>query len=231
MKLGDRMKQYEAVSKSHLMAKTPAIIRIDGKAFHTWTRGLDRPFDQKFYAAMAQTASNLVDSIQGAVLGYGQSDEISILLVDASENNDREAWFKGSVQKIASVAASYATGYFNSFVDHLGMEGRKTAFFDARVFTLPPHEVCNYFIWRQQDCIRNSIQSTGQTHLGHKKCQGLNNQSVVDALRELDDPIDWYHDVPPVYRYGYSYTRGSEVNVNIPVFKDCREFIDVHIQT
>lgn len=228
MDLGDRMKQYEGVTKSHLMAKTPAIIRIDGKAFHTWTRGLDRPFDKNFYALMSMTAFKLVNAIQGAVFAYGQSDEISILLKDYDQIRT-DAWFKGSVQKIASVSASMATGYFNELVNHSDLD-KPIAFFDARVFTIPMHEVVNYFIWRQEDCTRNSIQSTGQAYLGHKKCHGLKNQEVVDTLRTMDEPVDWYHDIAPVYRYGYAYTRGSdEVNLNLPIFKDCRDFVETHV--
>lgn len=228
MDLGDRMKQYEAVSKTHLMAKTPAIIRIDGKAFHTWTKGLERPFDKEFYSLMSLTAFKLVNAIQGAVFAYGQSDEISILLKDYDQIRT-DAWFKGSVQKIASVSASMATGYFNELVHHTDMD-KPIAFFDARVFTLPLHEVVNYFIWRQEDCTRNSIQSCGQSYLGHKACHGLKNQEVVDALRKMDEPVDWYHDIPSVYRYGYAYTRASnEVNLNLPIFKDCREFVETHV--
>jgi len=231
MDLGDRMKEYERVYKTALMKKTPAIIRLDGKAFHTWTRGLDRPFDKRFYAAMAQTASLLVNEIQGAVFAFGQSDEISILLKDYA-TFDTDAWFGGAVNKINSVSASMATGYFNRYAQHLGIsDGEKLAFFDARVFTLPPHEVVNYFIWRQQDCTRNSIQSTGQEHLGHKTCEGLKNQEVIEALLKLDPPVDWNRDLPPIFRYGYGYGRGDEeVTVNLPVFSECRDFIEIHLQ-
>lgn len=231
MKLGDRMKQYEAVSKNKLMRQTPAIIRIDGKAFHTWTRGLEQPFDKAFYAVMAHTAAKLVESIQCAVFAYGQSDEISILLKDYT-SVDTEAWFNGAVQKIVSVAASMATGYFNEFASHTPtLEEKPLAFFDARVFTVPVHEVCNYFIWRQQDCIRNSMQSCGQSFLGHKKVQGLKNQEVIDAMRKLDPPFDWYKDLPHICRYGYAYVRGSnDVATVLPEFKECRDFIDTHVQ-
>ena len=94
--LGDRMKEYEEVSKTRLMRRTPAIIRLDGKAFHTWTKGLERPFDKRFYAAMMLTAKTLVNEIQGAVFAYGQSDEISILLRDYDKIST-DAWFRGNV--------------------------------------------------------------------------------------------------------------------------------------
>lgn len=229
MDLSDRIKMYEGISKSRIMPKMPAIIRIDGKAFHTWTKKLERPFDRKFYAVMAATAKALVDEIQGAVFAYGQSDEISILLKDYA-TYDTEAWFGGSVQKIASVSASMATAYFNLNTIAIGIDHSKPAFFDSRVFVLPPHEVTNYFIWRQQDFLRNSVQSVARHFLGHKACTGLNRQEMVDALRELETPVDWYRDFDTVYKHGYVYQRGvGKVNFEIPTFKDCREFIEVHV--
>jgi len=230
MDLSERMKKYEGVSKSYLMPKTPAIIRIDGKAFHTWTIGLESPFDENFYACMANTTKELVNQIQGATIAYGQSDEISILLKDYA-TYDTDAWFGGNVQKIASVAASIATAVFNQTAIKLGIDRGKLALFDARVFALPTHEVINYFIWRQQDFHRNSIQSVGQHFLGHKAMQGMSSQEVVDALRGHDDSVDWYKDYDAVYRRGYTYTRGSDVtNFDIPEFNQLRDFIEVHVQ-
>ena len=229
MQLSDRMKRYEGVTKSYLMPKTPAIIRIDGKAFHTWTKGLDRPFDELFYACMSNTAKELVNAIQGATIAYGQSDEISILLKDYA-TYETDAWFGGNVQKIASISASIATAVFNKTAVTLGIDRGKTAFFDARVFTLPTHEVTNYFIWRQKDFHRNSIQAVGQHFLGHKAMQGKSTQDVVDALRELEDPVDWYNDYDSVYKRGYAYIRGqNNVNFDIPTFMEVRDFIEVHV--
>ena len=229
LSLGDRMKKYEKVSRTSLMPKTPIIIRIDGKAFHTWTKGLETPFDERFYAAMAKTTQDLVNNIQGAVFGYGQSDEISIFLKDY-DTYDTQAWFDGQVQKIVSVAASLATAFFNNHARQLGI-GEKLAFFDARAFSLPAHEVTNYFIWRQQDFHRNSIQMVGQHFLGHKKMHGLKTQDVVDTLRELDDPVDWYKDYDTVYRRGYVAIKGADkVNFDLPDFVVMRDFIEVHVQ-
>ena len=229
MKLADRMKRYEGVQKQYLMPKTPAIIRLDGKAFHTWTRGLEKPFDKNFYAAMAKTTIELVNNIQGAIFAYGQSDEISILVKDY-ENFDTDAWFAGNIQKIVSVSASMATANFNRYADRLGIANDNLALFDSRVFALPPHEVSNYFIWRQEDFQRNSVQMVAQNHVGHKACQGLNSQQLVDLLRSGPEPIDWYRDYEQVYRHGYSYTRSSDsVNFNIPIFKECLDFVNVHL--
>ena len=229
MDLSDRMKEYERVTKSQLMKKTPMIIRIDGKAFHTWTKGLDRPFDKRFYAAMAKTAQSLANSIQGATFVYGQSDEISIFVRDYT-NMGSHMWFDGSIQKIASVSASMATAYFNKYAAELGIDKKVPAFFDARVFNLPLHEVCNYFIWRQKDFHRNSIQMCARQYLGHKGSQGLKSQDMVDAMRQLEEPFDWYKDVDPIFRRGYSYVAKQDaVCLNVPDFVECREFIEVHV--
>lgn len=227
--LSDRMKDYEFVNKNKLMANVPAIIRIDGKAFHTWTKGLDKPFDEKFYAAMSQTAIDLVNNIQGAVFAYGQSDEISIFLKDY-ETYNTDAWFGGGVQKIVSVSASLATGYFNKAAEEVGIAKDMPALFDSRVFSIPQHDVTNYFVWRQQDFLRNSIQMCARHYLGHKACHGLKKQDMIDALRNREESFDWFKDLDMVYRHGYSYIRGmDEINFTIPEFTECREFIEVHV--
>jgi len=227
--LSDRMKTYEGVFKSHIMPKTPAIIRVDGKAFHTWTRGLATPFDEKFYACMAKTAVALVKGIQGATIAYGQSDEISIFIKDY-QTYETDSWFGGSVQKMASVAASIATAEFNRAATQLGIDRNKLALFDARVFSLPTHEVTNYFVWRQKDFYRNSVQAVGQNYLGHAAMHKLSVPNVITALKELPEPIDWHNDFEPVYRRGYTYIKGNEeISLNIPDFNQARDYIEVHV--
>lgn len=224
--LGDRMKGYEIVSGTKLMRRTPVILRLDGKAFHTWTKGLNRPFDPDMAAWMGQTLKYLVDNIQCAVFGYTQSDEISILLRDYDRLNT-EAWFDNSVQKMVSVSASMATARFNEVV-RARKPDRPLALFDCRAFNLPREEVTNYFIWRQNDSTRNSIQALGQHCLGHKKCQNLSNNQVLDALMGLDPPVNW-NDLPTHFKRGLCYNKASgEVDVIIPIFTQCREYVEIH---
>lgn len=228
MELSTRMKEYESVTKNRLMLNSPAIIRVDGKAFHTWTKGLQRPFDPNFYAAMAQTAKELVENIQGAVFAYGQSDEISIFLKDYDAVNT-QPWFNGSVQKIVSVSASMATAYFNKYAASLEINGSGLAFFDSRVFNLPLHEVINYFIWRQQDFQRNSVHSVARYYLGHSKCHGLSRNQMIDALAQLEEPVIW-GDYSTVFRNGYFYQKGTKrINMEVPDFVSLRDFIEVHV--
>jgi len=199
--LGDRMKKnYENRTRILLPRRTYTMIRIDGKAFHTYTRGCERPFDAGLIEDMNATAEYLCKNIQGAKIGFVQSDEISILMTDF-ETHQTDAWFDGNIQKIVSVAASMATSKFNNYramrimrnmkPDAIGaklFEGvmnMKLADFDARTFTIPSKtEVMNYFIWRQQDTVRNSISSVAQTLYSSKELHGKNMSQQQDMIHE-----------------------------------------------
>ena len=112
--LGDRMKTYEGVAKTRLVKRMPVIILIDGKAFHTFTRGFKKPFDKMLMETMQETTKYLCEKIQGCVFGYTQSDEITLILIDYQQL-DTSAWFNYEVQKICSISASMATMAFNKF--------------------------------------------------------------------------------------------------------------------
>ena len=226
--LGDRMKGYEDVNRTKLVRRTPVIIRLDGKAFHTWTKGLDRPHDSTFISIMANVTKFVTDNIQGGVFAYCQSDEISILLRDY-DTITTEAWFDNNIQKMVSIAASLATGKFNQLAQE-AFEDKPLAFFDARVFNLPKDEVVNYFIWRQQDAVRNSIRSVATHYLGHKKCHGLNNSEVQDELMKLDIPVNW-NDFPIHLKRGIAYNSTSkQVDALIPTFTASREYVGIHLE-
>lgn len=110
--LGDRMKGYEGVSRNFLTRRVPAIIRLDGKAFHTFTKGMKKPFDSVLTQTMQETMKYLCENIQGCVLGYTQSDEITLVLTDYA-TIQTDAWFGYNIQKMCSVSASMATSVFN----------------------------------------------------------------------------------------------------------------------
>ena len=115
--LGKRMKEfYEQIPKTKLMRRCPVIIRLDGRSFHTFTRGFQRPFDEVLIKTMQETTKYLCENIQGCVLGYTQSDEITLVLVDYKKL-DSSAWFDYEVQKMCSIAASMATMAFNRFFE------------------------------------------------------------------------------------------------------------------
>ena len=228
--LGDRMKNnYENITRYYLTRRMPVIIRIDGRAFHTFTRGFKKPFDDILVNTMQDTMKYLCENIQGCVLGYTQSDEISLVLTDYAELTT-DAWFGNNLQKMCSVSASMATLAFNKFFsgrvqefmydccDEFGddvlpekqndydlaynvyFKKLYTAMFDSRVFTIPKEEVCNALIWRQQDATRNSIQSVGQANFSQKELNGKSCNDIQDMLM-LQKGINW-NDYPTTLKRG-----------------------------
>ena len=216
--LGNRMKEfYENRTRITLPRRTYTIIRIDGKTFHTYTRGLNKPFDDGLINDMDETAIYLCKNIQGAKFAFVQSDEITILLTDFDKIGT-DAWFDGNIQKMVSVAASMATSKFNQLrwirfvtekynntVDKISWEwfmqaGQlKLAEFDARVFTIPSKtEVANMVIWRQKDCVRNSISSVAQSLYSHKE---LNNKTSNEQQEMIfQKGINWNDYAPKLKR-------------------------------
>ena len=178
------MKDLEGRCRYMLPRRCYTLIRLDGKAFHTYTRGLERPFDEPLRRAMQETTVKLCSEIQGAKLGYTQSDEITLLLTDF-DSVDTCAWFDGNVQKIVSVSASTATAHFNRI--RWKAEGVcssfKVAMFDARVWTTSdPWEAYNAFYWRQKDATKNSVQMVARSLASHKECNGLNFSGLNDLI-------------------------------------------------
>lgn len=202
--LGTRMKTfYENIPKTRLMRRVPVAIRLDGKAFHTFTRGFQKPFDFVLMDTMQQTMKYLCENIQGCVFGYTQSDEITLILVDYQKFTS-DAWFDYEVQKLTSVSASMATMAFNKYFSENVVEYNLThdplvkrreglldnyisavergAMFDARCFNIPKEEVTNLIYWRQLDAIRNSIQMVGQAHFSHDELQDKTCNMIQDML-------------------------------------------------
>lgn len=201
--LGDRMKRYEGVTRYSLPRRTYTIVRVDGRAFHTFTRGLGRPYDTRFMEAMDVAAVRLCEEIAGAKFAYVQSDEISLLAVDFG-SIDTQPWFDGSLQKWASVGASIATAAFNFEIAKLYFAGahgqepvgehpalgkkKPLATFDFRAFPLPDFvEVENYFIWRQNDAMRNSVAMLAQHHASHKQLMGKKRADQHDIIHAAGD--------------------------------------------
>jgi tRNA(His) guanylyltransferase len=181
------MKGYEAAARMVLPRRTYTIVRVDGRAFHTYLRHADKPFDLSFMAAMDATGVALCQEMTGAVIGYTQSDEISVLLADFGSMHT-EPWFGGGVQKMASLAASIATAEFGHQTSCSpnalgGQVPQFRATFDARVFTIPqPVEVANYFVWRQRDCVRNSVAMAAQAHFSQQSLHGLSGGQMQELL-------------------------------------------------
>ena len=179
--LGDRMKNYENRYRHLLPRRGYTLLRLDGCAFHTYTKGFDRPFDLGFMAAMDHTAKYLCEKIQGANLAYVQSDEITLILTDFKKITS-DAWFDGNINKITSVAASMATFAFFSYRLKNANDSRP-ALFDCRSWFLSdPFEVENSLIWRQIDATRNSIISVTQSLHSHKEMHGKKTSEQQDMI-------------------------------------------------
>lgn len=217
--LGKRMKEfYEQVPKTRLVRRMPVVIRLDGRSFHSFTKGFERPFDDVLIKSMQQTTQYLCENIQGCVLGYTQSDEITLILVDY-KNLESSAWFDYEVQKLVSISASMATMAFNKFfedncydwfednvdLEQLAMDPdsktaklfgayekarNRGAMFDARCFNIPKEEVTNLIYWRQLDATRNSIQMVGQANFSHRELHGKTCNMIQDMLM-TERGINW----------------------------------------
>lgn len=214
--LGERMKgDYEGRTQTHLLRRSYTMIRLDGKAFHSYTKGFKRPYDLGLMRIMDQTALRLCESIQQAKLAYVQSDEISILLTDF-DTPQTDAWFDGNVQKIVSISASIATVAFNNgmYLDEEILANMdKEAFFDSRVFTLPSHdEVLNYLIWRQQDATRNSIQMGAQSMYKHQELHKKNTSDLQEMMWQKGQ--NW-NDYPVGFKRGRLILKEREVEVSV----------------
>lgn len=253
--LGTRMKEfYEQVPKTRLTRRTPVAIRIDGKAFHTFTRGFKRPFDEVLGNAMVKTMEYLCENIQGCVFGYTQSDEITLILIDYQKLTS-SAWFDYEVQKLCSISASMATMAFNKFfadeikkydwswlngftpqsvsvqekhkqyIDTLKAAADKGAMFDARCFNIPKEEVCNLVYWRQLDATRNSIQMVGQAYFSHKELQNCSCNKIQDMLM-LERGINW-NNYETRWKRGVAWSRDTGVDFEMPILKgEYRAYVD-----
>jgi tRNA(His) 5'-end guanylyltransferase len=221
-------------------------MRIDAKAFETFTRGLSKPFEQVLGNAMARTMEHLCKNIQGCVLGYTQSDEITLLLIDY-QTFETDAWFDYEVQKMCSVAASMATLAFNTFfkneVDKFYYNHVKPgdplveyyqvyrdaqykgAMFDARCFNIPKEEACNLVYWRQLDATRNSIQMVGQANFSHSELQGKSCNMIQDMLHEQRG-INW-NEYPIRWKRGVAWTKELGIDWIMPTLKgEHRKYVD-----
>jgi tRNA(His) 5'-end guanylyltransferase len=211
--LASRMKSfYEEVSKTRLLRRIPTVIRIDGRVFHTFTKGFVQPFDDVLIDSMHETMKYLCENIQGCVLGYTQSDEITLILTDYKELTS-DAWFNYEVQKVCSIVASMATMTFNkAFAKNVKNFDLKTAYngdteenkrlsriynkavekgamFDARFFNIPREEVTNLIYWRQLDASRNSVNMVGRAYFSHKELLNKSCSQIQDLL--MTKGINW----------------------------------------
>ncbi len=197
--LGDRMKLYESQEAGRrLMPLLPVLARIDGRAFHAFTRGMDRPFDARFSAAMVHTTLALVRDT-GACMGYTQSDEIT--LAWHSTTHQSQIWFDGRVAKMTSQLAAQATlAFYRRVLETMPEYADRLPTFDARVWSMPNRaEGANVFLWREWDATKNSVSMAASAHYSHKALQGKNSRDKHEMLHAKG--INW-NDYPAMFKRG-----------------------------
>jgi len=248
--LGDRMKGYENIERKYLTKRMPTLIRLDGKAFHSFTKGFQRPFDMVLMKSMWETAKYLCKNVMGCKIAYTQSDEITLLLTDYDQLTT-QAWFDKNIQKMVSVSASMTTMAFNRVFKELAYqyfednEGGSiydlrngVAMFDSRVYNIPKEEVCNAFIWRQQDATRNAIQMVGQANFSYKQLQNKTCNQIQEMLFQ-EKEIN-FNDLPTFQKRGACIVKEHYnkdgvvrsrwiVDENIPIFTQDRDYIEKYI--
>lgn len=208
--LGDRMKNnYENRSRHYLTRRTPVIIRVDGKAFHTFTKGCEKPFDYRLIYSMRYATLQLAQRMQGCVAAYVASDEASFLLTDWAQL-DTQAWFDYNKSKMESISASYMSVFFNQ--NYFGSKEPsdsltdKYGVFDSRSFNLPKAEVANYFLWRMKDWERNSVTMLASEFFSHKELHG---KSTLDRLQMMEAKGVRWSDTNPIARNGSFFVKAD----------------------
>lgn len=252
--LGNRMKQYEDCYRLTLPSRMPIILRLDGRSFHSYTSKCQRPVDSGLVSCMNETAIALCQEIQGAKLAYVQSDEISVLITNY-DTLDTQSWFDNNLQKMVSISAATASTTFtmNSWriwsnpYAPVEIESIRPAMFDSRAFIIPKEDACNYFLWRQQDATRNSVNMLARSLYSHQECKDKNNSQLQGMI--FHKRINW-NDCPTSQKRGrcivkeqYQHvginpTTGEEivstrshwvVDNEIPIFSQDRQYIEKYV--
>lgn len=223
--LGNRMKRYERNLDIRITPHVPTILRIDGKAFHTYTRNCSRPYDTQLMNCFWESAIGLYKEIHYD-LAYGQSDELSVLIYRPDTFSQED--FDGRLFKLSSIASSVVTANFNKSAKEMSF-GERLAFFDCRVFQLPINEIVNYFIWRQQDASRNSIQMLGRANFSDKEMFKKSTNEIQDMVFKKYG-INW-NDIPTVWKRGWCCDKNLSIDFEIPIFTEDRNYIEKYLKT
>ena len=202
--LAVRMKEYEFTTTNRLlMQQLPVYARVDLRAGHTFCHSLDKPFDNDFVSVMQKTCAHLVEETN-AVVGFVESDEVSLAWLEPSK-----VPFETRLFKLESVLAAMATSAFTlygletKFADRIK---KMMPHFDCRVCQLPTlDELANMFLWRQQDCVKNSITMVALSKFSHNQLQGKNSIDKINML--VDAGLDYYRDIPEHLRLGSFFRR------------------------
>lgn len=211
--IGDRIKNnYENRARQELIRRMPVIVRVDGRAFHTFTRGMKKPFDRYLIEAMVAGAKTVAAEMQGFKAAYIQSDEASFFITDY-DTLQTHGWFDYRKSKIETISASIMTAAFNR---KISLE--RDAHFDARAFNIPREEVANYFLWRVLDWERNSLSMYCKSFFSHKQMQGCGKVEQHEMLHSIG--LNWAKDLTDQERNGTWIFVGGSTRVDISASYD-----------
>lgn len=193
--LGNRMKMYEfQETKRRFIPLLPVCVRLDGKNFSKFTRGLERPYDKRLSLLMENTTSHLIMETN-ALIGYTQSDEISLIFY--SDNVKSSIFYDGKIQKMVSVLSSMASSYFNV---HQNLKPGQYVNFDCRCWQVPNLiEASNVLLWRELDAKKNSISMATREYFSHRELHKKNSKDKMDML--LSKNVNW-NDYPEFFKRG-----------------------------
>jgi tRNA(His) guanylyltransferase len=205
--LGDRCKAFEmAEANRRAMRGLPLLARLDGRAFHTFTRGLVRPYDPAMSRCMIETARFLVKETNARV-GYTQSDEITLAWYETSQS-PRDYEFDGRFQKLASVLAGMASARFCQLVSReLPAKADEVPHFDCRVWQVPTlADALDVFVWREDDATKNSVSMAASAHYSERELNGKDSAAKQELL--FQKGINW-NDYPAFFKRGTYIQRRS----------------------
>ena len=227
--LGDRLKTYERIATDNtFIPNLPIYIRLDGRSFSKFTKGLKRPYDERLSTLMINTTKHLVKEL-GATIGYTQSDEISLVL---KNQYGKGCIFNGRIDKIISTASAVASAYFNKHLaEHLPEKIESLPTFDCRAFNVPNvDEATNCILWREQDATKNSILMAGFHHFSFNEMQNKNTKQIREMLL-TEKNINW-EEYPSYFKFGTYvqrelYDKDGDTRshiVNLDWFDSLKEF-------
>ena len=194
MSLGDRIKKYEKIFNQSAVHRSPLIIRVDGRAFHTFTRNAQKPFDKVIMEAMTQAATYVAKDMQGFKVAYIQSDEVTFCLTDY-DTIDTQGWFGYELPKIISISAAMMSVAFNKY-----LPSDSLPVFDSRAFTVPKEDVCNVLVWRAKDWERNSLQMYARAFFSHKQLHNKKRSDMHEMLHAIGK--NWATDLSDAEKNG-----------------------------
>lgn len=198
--LGDKHKKYEGMNQQYFMPMLPIMVRLDGKAFHTFTKGLARPYDARMSHCMAVAAKAVLEITQG-LIAYTQSDEITVI-IPAQEN----MFYGGRRDKINSVLAAAASVAFNKAIAiHIPEKAHLDPVFDCRSWQYPTDDLCvESLLWRETDATRNSLtMACSAVYKQHE----LQHKGFVDQHNMLHEKgINW-NNYPNFFKRGSYFAK------------------------